>query len=127
MLREAKTFLTKEIAIGKVEVQHCCVAKMPFQENTFDSVMHVNSYYFWPDIDQAVAELLRVTKNQGRIVSTINIERLNEYTKKGVFSYSMYDPERYMSSLQKHGFLDIELRDMKDRLSFLAVTATVSK
>jgi len=52
---------------------------------------------------------------------------LNEYTKKGVFSYSMYDPERYMSSLQKHGFLDIELRDMKDRLSFLAVTATVSK
>lgn len=60
--------LYKEIAAGKVHLNLGCVTNMPYADNTFDRIMHCNSYYYWEDMDSIVKELHRVIKPDGRMV-----------------------------------------------------------
>ena len=58
----------KLIVSGRVDVLHGSVSSMPFLDATFDSVLAVESYYFWPDISKDLAEVRRVMKPSGQLV-----------------------------------------------------------
>ena len=44
--------------------------KLPFEDNTFDKIMTVNTIYFWSEPAQLMQELGRVLKPQGRAIIT---------------------------------------------------------
>ena len=54
----------------KLEICLGSVMELPYSDNFFDRVFHVNCFYFWPDLDQGISELRRVMKTDGLMVST---------------------------------------------------------
>ncbi|VYU76777.1 Demethylrebeccamycin-D-glucose O-methyltransferase [Eubacterium limosum] len=63
---EASKELNKaDIESGKMEIHQGSVSKMPFEDNQFDAIITVESYYFWPDLEEDMREVFRVLKEGG--------------------------------------------------------------
>ncbi|WP_407066639.1 class I SAM-dependent methyltransferase [Eubacterium callanderi] len=63
---EASKELNKaDIESGKMEIHQGSVSKMPFEDNLFDAIITVESYYFWPDLEEDMREVFRVLKEGG--------------------------------------------------------------
>ncbi len=59
---------SKNIICGKAKILKASVSSLPFEDNSFDSVTAVETYYFWPDKQNDLKEILRVLKPGGKIL-----------------------------------------------------------
>ena len=57
---------------------------IPWQDNYFDRVLSVESFYYYPDQQKALAELLRVLAPQGQLFILINLYSDNPYSLRWV-------------------------------------------
>jgi ubiquinone/menaquinone biosynthesis C-methylase UbiE len=53
---------------SRVEVHRASAESLPLDDCTVDKAVSVNSFYFWPDPETAMAELARVVRPGGRLV-----------------------------------------------------------
>ncbi len=58
--------------------------QIPWEENFFDKVLSVESFYYYPDQDRALAELFRVLAPRGRMFILINLYKDNPYSLQWV-------------------------------------------
>ena len=54
--------------------------QIPWEENYFDKVLSVESFYYYADQDRALAELFRVMAPLGELYILINLYRDNHYS-----------------------------------------------
>ena len=92
--------------------------QIPWEENFFDKVLSVESFYYYPDQDRVLAELFRIMAPKGRLFILINLYRDNPYTlrwkdelKVLVHARSI---EEYVQLLQAHAFQEVEARQVPD-------------
>ncbi|XP_045211813.2 uncharacterized protein LOC123563201 [Mercenaria mercenaria] len=104
--------LKQEIGTGKIKLHLASVTEIPYDSCTFDSIFHCNCYYFWPNMDDAVAELHRVIKPDKIMVATLSHTGMKTVRKIGFMQYGNIDPERYMTSLEKNGFYDVVMKEI---------------
>ncbi|XP_045211814.2 uncharacterized methyltransferase YdaC-like [Mercenaria mercenaria] len=102
--------LKQEIGTGKIKLHLASVTEISYDSCTFDSIFHCNCYYFWPNMDDAVAELHRVIKPGKSMVATLSLPRMKLIKKFGFMQHGNIDPERYMTSLEKNGFYDVVMK-----------------
>ena len=74
----------KLIATGRVEVLHASVSSMPFQDDTFDCVTAIETYYFWPDMATDLAEVQRVMKPNGQLVIIAGMYLGSKFDKRNM-------------------------------------------
>ena len=86
------------------------VTNIPYPDNSFDGIFHINCYYFWSDMDKAVKELHRVSKPGSIIASTIFLQTMQTAVKYGLMQFGNIDPDRYMTSLERNGFHDVSMK-----------------
>jgi ubiquinone/menaquinone biosynthesis C-methylase UbiE len=83
-------------------------SQIPSEENFFDKVLSVESFYYYPDQDQALDELFRVMAPQGRLFILINLYKDNLYSLQWVpklkVPVHIRSAAEYVSLLTKHGF-----------------------
>ena len=58
----------KLIREGRVEIHLGSVSKLPFDANTFDLVLAMETHYYWPDLHANLLEIQRVLKPGGSFV-----------------------------------------------------------
>src|SRR6202522_2018498 len=58
--------------------------QIPWEENYFDKVLSVESFYYYSDQDRALDELFRVMAPQGRLFILINLYQDNPYSLQWV-------------------------------------------
>ena len=56
------------VAAGRAELKVGSIDAIPFPADAFTAVCSVNTLYFWPDVDAALAECRRVLAPGGRLV-----------------------------------------------------------
>jgi ubiquinone/menaquinone biosynthesis C-methylase UbiE len=56
------------IEADRVVVRKASVSQLPFPNDTFDLVTAIETQYYWPDLEGAMREILRVLKPGGRLV-----------------------------------------------------------
>lgn len=56
------------IKAGRVLIERASVSQLPFPDGTFDLVTAIETQYYWPDLKQAMREILRVLKANGTLV-----------------------------------------------------------
>jgi arsenite methyltransferase len=82
--------------------------QIPWKENFFDKVLSVESFYYYPDQDRALIELLRVMAPEGCLFILINLYRDNPYSlqwaPKLKVPVHIRSAAEYVSLLEKHGF-----------------------
>ena len=67
MLQQARVRNAEAIGSGRVDLRHGSVETLPFDNNTFDKAIAINSMQVWPDAGAGLREIWRVMKSDGRI------------------------------------------------------------
>ena len=68
MLTQAARRYRREVAAGRLTLHNGSLTRLPFADGTLNGVMTVNTIYFVAELQEAFAELARVTAPSGRIV-----------------------------------------------------------
>ncbi len=79
MVKYSKKVNKQLIAENRVEILEGSVEKMVFPDNFFDLVTAFETYYFWSNIPDAMREIKRVLKPNGKLLM------VNEMVKDGVY------------------------------------------
>jgi ubiquinone/menaquinone biosynthesis C-methylase UbiE len=93
-------------------------AQIPWEEDFFDKVLSVESFYYYPDQDRALAELFRVMAPKGRLFILINLYTDNPYSLQWVpklkVPVHVRSAAEYVELLEKHAFENVEYRQIPD-------------
>lgn len=97
---------------------HGSASQIPWEENFFDKVLSVESFYYYPDQDRALNELFRVMAPRGRMFILINLYTDNPYSLQWVpklkVPVHVRSAAEYVELLQKHAFDQVEWRQIPD-------------
>ena len=89
-----------------------------WEENSFDKVLSVESFYYYADQDRALRELFRVMAPKGRLFILINLYRDNEYSLQWVgklrVPVHVRSEAEYVEMLRRDGFEDVEAARIPD-------------
>jgi ubiquinone/menaquinone biosynthesis C-methylase UbiE len=92
--------------------------EIPWQENFFEKVLSIESFYYYPDQDAALRELFRVMAPRGRLYILINLYRDNQYSLRWVDELKMpvqvRSEQEYLDLLRAHGFEGVEAKRIPD-------------
>ena len=92
--------------------------QIPWEENFFDKVLSVESFYYYPDQDRALHELFRVMAPHGRMFLLINLYKDNPYSLQWVDQLKVpvhvRSEAEYVELLKKHAFEDVEAQRIPD-------------
>ncbi len=86
--------------------------QIPWEENFFDKVLSVESFYYYADQDRALMELFRVMAPRGRLFILINLYKDNPYSLQWVDKLKVpvhvRSAAEYVELLKKHAFENVE-------------------
>jgi ubiquinone/menaquinone biosynthesis C-methylase UbiE len=92
--------------------------QIPWEENFFHKVLSVESFYYYPNQDRALAELFRVMAPHGRMFILLNLYAENPYSLQWVDKLKVpvhvRSEAEYVELLQKHAFENVEARRIPD-------------
>jgi ubiquinone/menaquinone biosynthesis C-methylase UbiE len=115
MVQRAHHAHAAAVASGQLELVEASVESLPWPDGTFHGAFAVNTVYFWPKLEEGVAEVLRVLRPGGRLIlSNVPPEML----KNGGFPSvggRAWAPEEYSELLARAGFTGIEIRPLNDQ------------
>ena len=63
----ARRVNSEAIERGQVALQQASVSRLPFADDTFDTVTAVETHFWWPDLPGDMAEVFRVVKPGGQL------------------------------------------------------------
>jgi len=104
----------ENVKSGKVNVVEASVEKLPFDSDTFDKIITVESFYFWPAPQENLKEVYRVLREGGKflIVADINGDAdLDENDLEGIRKYDLFNPtlEQFRELLENAGFKNVSV------------------
>ncbi|WP_298518228.1 class I SAM-dependent methyltransferase [uncultured Methanobrevibacter sp.] len=110
----------QEIYDGKVKVLEGNVAKLPFEDNTFDIVTAFETVYFWPDIEKCFGEVKRVLKPGGIFLigmESNGSDNLIMKVSERLIDMTVYNDKEIKGFLKNNEFSDITvyLRDGRNK------------
>jgi ubiquinone/menaquinone biosynthesis C-methylase UbiE len=93
--------------------------RVPWEENYFDKVLSVESFYYYPDQERALAELFRVMSPHGQLFLLINLYSDNHYSLRWVHELQVPVQVRsqaeYVELLKAHAFEDVKAMRIPDQ------------
>lgn len=99
------------ISKGKCAVVQANVSALPFEPEQFDLVTAFETVYFWPDIENAFRQVLRVLKPRGNFFICNEADGLNPANEKWtskIEGMTIYNAEQLSTLLNNAGFTDIQ-------------------
>lgn len=122
---EVSVTLSKEhniddVSSGKMEIVKGSVEKLPFEDNTFNKIITVESFYFWPEPSESLKEVYRVLAPKGRFLVVADIYGNAELSKEeieNILKYDLYNPtlEEFRSLFTGAGFTDVNIHTKKGK------------
>jgi arsenite methyltransferase len=92
--------------------------QIPWEENYFDKVLSVESFYYYPDQDRTLAELFRVLAPRGRMFLLINLYKDNPYSLRWVDQLKVpvhvRSEAEYIQLLKAHAFEEVQAERIRD-------------
>jgi SAM-dependent methyltransferase len=109
MVHQARARNAEAIENGRVDLRHGSVERLPFDSNTFDKAIAINSMQVWPNVAAGLREIRRVMKSRGRI-------------GLGFTRYSGQRSEGLTQALAAAGFIEAHLLTQNQDFCVLART-----
>jgi ubiquinone/menaquinone biosynthesis C-methylase UbiE len=86
--------------------------QIPWEENFFDKVLSVESFYYYGDQEGALDELFRVVAPRGELFILINLYKDNHYSLRWVeelkVPVQVRSEQEYLDLLKEHAFEDVQ-------------------
>ena len=121
----------KHIHDGRVEICHASVSAIPYEDNTFDLVTAVETFYFWPALDTDLPEVKRVVKPGGQLLIACTMYEGGKYDKRNRRFVDEIDMHylsvgEFQNLLEASGFDDIQVIVEYDKGWICAVARTAA-
>lgn len=118
-VEESRALNAEDISNGKMDIELASVENLPFEEETFDKIITVESFYFWPDAVKDLKEVHRVLKKDGVFLLCADIydkEGLSEEVKANIRQYNLRnpDPETFERYFREAGFSSCTIHTKED-------------
>ncbi len=102
-----------------LEIGDCC--NLTYSDNFFDSVVTINTIYFWEDTEKGLSEIFRTLKPKGSFYNIVYskkwLEKL-EYTKK---SFKLFENDYFVKMGKSVGFKNVEIIEIEKEKSYIIV------
>lgn len=90
------------------------VEKLPFDDEIFDKILTVESFYFWPKPEENLKEVHRVLARGGTFLLAAEIyggAPLSQSAIENIDKYSLYNPtpDEFIRLFQSAGFSSIKV------------------
>lgn len=104
----------EEIQNGKMEILEASVEALPFEDKSFDQIVTVESFYFWPDPAENLKEVFRTLKEGGVFLLIADIyqkDNLERETLETIKEYQLFNPkkEEFRKLFEQAGFTAVEI------------------
>lgn len=111
------------IEAGRMEILEGSVEAMPFADGTFDRIITVESFYFWPDPLENLREVRRVMNETGRFLLIADIYGRDDLPQEALDNIDKYDlynpaPETFRQLLEDAGFSQVQIH-LKDGTTWI--------
>lgn len=107
MLKQAQHRNAHALKEGRVELKLGSVARIPWSEHSFDKIVAVNSFQFWPDPARDLQEVRRVLKAGALLVVVIRGRKVGSNSKFAGADRGEQYLARALEQLPRAGFADI--------------------
>ena len=99
---------------GRMTISEGSVEALPFADETFDKIITVESFYFWPDPGENLKEVRRVLKKNGHfllVAETYDNPAMSDRERENVAMYHLFNPtkEKFEELFEKAGFKNIQI------------------
>jgi ubiquinone/menaquinone biosynthesis C-methylase UbiE len=85
--------------------------QVPWEENFFDKILSVESFYYYANQERALGELFRVLAPKGQLFILINLYKDNHYSLRWVdelkVPVQVRSEQEYVDLLKTHAFEDV--------------------
>ncbi len=103
--------IAESVAAGKMEILEGSVEKLPFEAETFDKIVTVESFYFWPNPQENLKEVRRVLKTGGTFLLVADIYEkpgLPREVKDNIRKFHLFNPtrEQFKNLFREAGFAE---------------------
>lgn len=111
--------LNKEsIERGKMKIYNASVENLPFENERFDKILTVESFYFWPEPAENLREVFRILKKGGIFTLAADIynrDGLCENDLKMIKEYNLFNPtvSEFLNMFENVGFDEISVHIKK--------------
>ncbi len=128
MVNTARRRNMQAVRSGQVILQESDVMALPFEDELFNKVISIHTFYFWADPCQAIDGIRRVLKSGGKLVLTLSTGKVGDEQKSGLEHFQSVLEERVLPHMQQNGFSQVELKEgpVARGYNALAVLATKS-
>ncbi len=110
MVRVATRRNAQTVKAGRVALAQGNLTALPFEDQRFDKIMTIHTFYFWSEPSQALSELYRVLKPSGRVVITLSTGKINAQEEVEVWSpLQSALEEQVLPGMQREGFQVVRL------------------
>lgn len=104
----------EDIMSGKLDVIEASVEALPFCGETFDKIITVESFYFWPSHGDNLREVCRVLKKGGKFLIAADVytfDGMSREAEESIEKYGLFAPtaDEFESLLKGAGFSDVKL------------------
>ncbi len=108
MVRAAAHRNARTIKSGKVLLKQEDLTHLSFNSDKFDKVFTIQTLYFWPDLQMALAEIYRVLKPGGCLVITLSTGTIDG---TGLTHYQQLIDQKVLPVMRHLGFTEAYTRE----------------
>lgn len=116
MLKRARKRNKKLIAEGRLRLQLNSIERMDIESESIDTLLTINTLYFWSKPENALNEIHRVLKKDACFILSFNPK---EEMQKRIYSpdiFTLYSTDEVRALLERQGFCVIETVELADRI-----------
>lgn len=130
MVQQSLKLNRANVRAGRVEIISSNVSALPYEDESFDKVCAIESFYFWPDPVANLEEVLRVLKPGGLTFIAMEMSKEMANPQKGALfaaklNFPIYSGAEIEELLTKAGFsqarFECDREDKRGRLCALGV------
>ncbi|GAC1350950.1 MAG: hypothetical protein NVSMB27_38380 [Ktedonobacteraceae bacterium] len=107
MVKRARARNRRAVKAGRVTLQQGDAAHLPFEEQQFDKVISIHTFYFWSEHAAILAEILRVLKPGGMCIITFTTGKAEE---AGLGYYQTILEEQMLPGMRNMGWTSASIK-----------------
>jgi ubiquinone/menaquinone biosynthesis C-methylase UbiE len=123
MVQTARLRNAWAVQAGRVVLQQGDLMSLPFENEQFDKILSIHTFYFWPDKMRGISEIRRTLKTGGKLVLTLSTRKVGD---EQVYFQGLLEDE-IMPEMKRDGFCQVELLEGPTARGYNSVALVVVK